>query len=520
MVFWLVRRRRRRRRNARSARQGQSRSGGRRTPSVECRYGRYSHYPPLHQVRHLLPPLVRSLPELRCVELHRPGAGRAGPAVGARSAGSGRPPRRSLLADISPDGGEPVPTGVEELDRVLAGGLGSGLGHPGRRRTRHREVHPPAPGPGRRWPAVASGRCWCRRRSRRRRCAAGPPGSRRSWSRAVAGRGDGHAGHQAAVEEIRPRRAGDRLHPDGMGSRTWTPGRARWCRSGAAPIAWRSWPRPVGLTTILVGHVTKEGTLAGPAGARAPGRHGAFLRRRPAPRPAAAARRQAPLRADGGARAVRDDRGWTARGGRSRRAVPGGPAGRDPGVGGVPVDGGPSAPCWSRSRRSSFRPRWSARAGRHPGSTPAGWRLLLAVLERRAGLSLAHHDVYVSVVGGVRVAEPGADLAVCLALASAHTGRAVDDGAGGAGRGRVWEARSVRWPTRRAVWPKRPGWVPHRHWCRIGARRMAPSPCSRVASLDPGPGLGSVGIADWPPADRSDGRWQVRPVEVATAPVW
>jgi DNA repair protein RadA/Sms len=44
--------------------------------------------------------------------------------------------------------------------------------------------------------------------------------------------------------------------------------------------------------------------------------------------------------------------------------------------------------------------------------------MLLAVLDRRAGVRLGHLDVYVSVIGGVRIAEPGADLAVCLALAS------------------------------------------------------------------------------------------------------
>jgi DNA repair protein RadA/Sms len=53
--------------------------------------------------------------------------------------------------------------------------------------------------------------------------------------------------------------------------------------------------------------------------------------------------------------------------------------------------------------------------------------LLLAVLDRRVGLALGKHEVYVSVVGGVRVADPGADLAVCLALASAVTRRPVDD---------------------------------------------------------------------------------------------
>jgi DNA repair protein RadA/Sms len=51
--------------------------------------------------------------------------------------------------------------------------------------------------------------------------------------------------------------------------------------------------------------------------------------------------------------------------------------------------------------------------------------LLLAVLDRRAGLVTANSDVYVSAVGGVRVAEPGTDLAVCLAVASSVLGRAV-----------------------------------------------------------------------------------------------
>jgi DNA repair protein RadA/Sms len=44
--------------------------------------------------------------------------------------------------------------------------------------------------------------------------------------------------------------------------------------------------------------------------------------------------------------------------------------------------------------------------------------LLLAVLERRCHLSMAGADVYVSAVGGVRVVEPGADLAIALALVS------------------------------------------------------------------------------------------------------
>ncbi|MBI2484747.1 DNA repair protein RadA [Candidatus Uhrbacteria bacterium] len=45
--------------------------------------------------------------------------------------------------------------------------------------------------------------------------------------------------------------------------------------------------------------------------------------------------------------------------------------------------------------------------------------MLCAILSRRAGLKLADKDVYVNVVGGLRLQEPAADLAVCLAIASA-----------------------------------------------------------------------------------------------------
>jgi len=50
--------------------------------------------------------------------------------------------------------------------------------------------------------------------------------------------------------------------------------------------------------------------------------------------------------------------------------------------------------------------------------------MLLAVLERRAGIPLSGFDVYVSTVGGIRVTEPGADLAIALAIASAYKDKA------------------------------------------------------------------------------------------------
>ena len=51
--------------------------------------------------------------------------------------------------------------------------------------------------------------------------------------------------------------------------------------------------------------------------------------------------------------------------------------------------------------------------------------MLAAVVERTLGLGFADRDLFVNTVGGVRVEEPGADLAVAAALASSHSGRAI-----------------------------------------------------------------------------------------------
>lgn len=47
--------------------------------------------------------------------------------------------------------------------------------------------------------------------------------------------------------------------------------------------------------------------------------------------------------------------------------------------------------------------------------------MILAVLEKRCGVSVSDQDVYVSTVGGVRLSEPGSDLAIALAIASSAT---------------------------------------------------------------------------------------------------
>lgn len=69
----------------------------------------------------------------------------------------------------------------------------------------------------------------------------------------------------------------------------------------------------------------------------------------------------------------------------------------------------------------------------YPKRTASGFdlnrlNLLIAVLEKRTKLNLSDKDIYVNVVGGLRLADRAADLAVAMAIASAAAGRKLDDG--------------------------------------------------------------------------------------------
>jgi len=92
--------------------------------------------------------------------------------------------------------------------------------------------------------------------------------------------------------------------------------------------------------------------------------------------------------------------------------------------------------------------------------------LLLAVLEKRAGLNLAGEDVFVNVAGGVTVDEPAADLGVVAAVSSSARNRPVgprtavfgEVGLAGEVRGITQAARRVREAAqmgfRRCILPK------------------------------------------------------------------
>jgi DNA repair protein RadA/Sms len=99
-------------------------------------------------------------------------------------------------------------------------------------------------------------------------------------------------------------------------------------------------------------------------------------------------------------------------------------------------------------------------------------QLLVAVLQKRVGLGLGTQDVYANVVGGMRIMEPAADLAVAVAVASSLRDRPVDQGTVCIGEiGLSGEIRSVnhlerriqeasRLGFRRAIVPERSGNLP------------------------------------------------------------
>ncbi|MDQ6969174.1 MAG: DNA repair protein RadA [Mariprofundus sp.] len=77
--------------------------------------------------------------------------------------------------------------------------------------------------------------------------------------------------------------------------------------------------------------------------------------------------------------------------------------------------------------------------------------MLTAVLERRIGLPLAQHDVYINIAGGARIAEPAADLAILLAMVSAYQEKAVPEDIAVFGEvGLTGEVRPVGQPESRA----------------------------------------------------------------------
>jgi DNA repair protein RadA/Sms len=113
------------------------------------------------------------------------------------------------------------------------------------------------------------------------------------------------------------------------------------------------------------------------------------------------------------------------------------------------------------------------------GIDPNRLGLLVAVLGRRAGIGLSGHDVYANLAGGLAVAEPGLDLPVALALASSLRDRPVVANAVAIGEvGLLGELRTVAGVERRL-----------REAARLGFRTaIVPRPGRGVRSIEV-PGL-------------------------------
>jgi DNA repair protein RadA/Sms len=86
--------------------------------------------------------------------------------------------------------------------------------------------------------------------------------------------------------------------------------------------------------------------------------------------------------------------------------------------------------------------------------------MLMAVLEKRAGYKLATYDSYVNVAGGLRIEEPAADAAVIAAIASCYKNKAIDSGYLVLGEvGLAGELRAISQPERRITEAARQGFT-------------------------------------------------------------
>ena len=84
--------------------------------------------------------------------------------------------------------------------------------------------------------------------------------------------------------------------------------------------------------------------------------------------------------------------------------------------------------------------------------------LLMAVLEKRAGLHLSNHDAYVNIAGGVKMNEPAIDLGIVMALVSSYKNQPIDEKTIVFGEvGLSGEVRAVSMPEQRVAEAKKLG---------------------------------------------------------------
>jgi DNA repair protein RadA/Sms len=338
------------------------------------------------------------------------------------AAGSARPAKRVSLQDVGHAEENRTPTGVSELDRVLGGGFVTGSlvllgGEPGiGKSTILLQVASLV--------AESGGRVLYA-------CGEESPGQVGMRARRT---GSASAGVElmpetdiAALEAVVREQPPTLLVVDSIQTAfdpdlSGAPGSVGQVRAATARLMRMA--KDLGVTTVLVGHVTKDGAIAGPRVLEhmvdtvlyfEGDRDHAFRVVR------AVKNRFGPVSEIGIFEMT--ERGLVA---------VGDPAAMLLGERGAAVPGSVAMAAMEGSRpllveiQALVTPTYLQVPRRLATGVDTG-RLLqvIAVLERRGGLSFSGHDVYVSVAGGVRVAEPAVDLPLAVALSSALADRAV-----------------------------------------------------------------------------------------------
>jgi DNA repair protein RadA/Sms len=346
------------------------------------------------------------------------------PTGGARPARSGAPNRPVPLSEVDLSAEPTRPTGIGELDRVLGGGLVPGSvtllgGEPGiGKSSLLLQAVAALARAGCRCLLVTAEESAAQVRLRAERLGAVAPGLHLLAE-------TGLPEVLAAIDEVQP----DVLVVDSIqtvidpqvGAAPGTISQVRECAGRLVREA-----KERSLTTVLVGHVTKDGALAGPRalehlvdtvlGFEGDRHHALRLLRADKHRFGSTAELGVFEMTDAGLLGVPDPSGLFL-------------ADRHTGIAGsvvVPTLEG-HRPLLVEVQALVARSQLPAPRRSAIGLDQRRLVLLLAVLDRRTELGFGNADVHASAVGGVRLVEPGADLAVALALASARTGVPVPD---------------------------------------------------------------------------------------------
>jgi len=365
----------------------------------------------------------------------------------SRDLGAGASATPLALQTISPDSALAAPTGIDELDRVLGGGLVAGSvtvlgGEPGvGKSTLVLQTLASAAAQGKTSLLIAaeeSGEQVRRRAERLEAAVGGCYVLATTDLDAVIGAAGQLEPSILVVDSIQA--VSDPVCTSQAGS----PSQVRECAARLVRYA-----KTLGVATMLVGHVTKDGGLAGPRTLEHlvdtvlsfDGDRHHCLRVL-----SASKHRYGPTgeiglfeMTEAGLKGLVDPSALLL--GDRRRGVAGSIAvpvleGRRPLV--IEIQGLVGPPMSGAPRRVA------------QGVVGGRLALLLAVLERRCHLAVAASDVFVSTVGGLRVNEPAADLGIALALVSAVTGIPIEEDVVACGEvGLAGELRQVHGTERR-----------------------------------------------------------------------